>query len=228
MDYPLKLQNCTPEAIRAALAEGYNTAILPCASRDAPAPGLSPADADRITAAIALEVTRGLGTAFLAPLLAPGPLPTGAGYDPAAHPEDAAFAARLDETCMALAQNGVRYVVVIPGAVHPFKISDMCHAVQNRIYDAALRVVVLPFGDLMQRRRWQQDFLAEKLSISHQEAGAPGLGEVSMLLSLQPGAIPTPLGGDLQRATPALGAELLDYLGESMAREIRARVLCRR
>ncbi len=228
MDYPLKLQNCTPEAIHAALAEGYNTAILPCASRDAPAAGYAPAHADHVTEAIALEVTRRLGTAFVAPLLAPGPLPTGSVFDPAAHPEDAAFAARLDETCMALAQNGVRYVVVIPGAVHPFKISDMCHAVQNRIYDAELRVVVLPFGDLMQRRRWQQDFLAEKLSISHLEASTPGLGEVSMLLALQPEAAPASPAGDLQRATPALGAELLDYLGESMAREIRARVLCRR
>lgn len=211
------LQDCTPASVASALESGFHTVVIPCAAPHPPSGVLPRNTGEWIAGALALRVAGQLGDALVAPVICAAPDGSAAG--------DPALADRLAETCLPLAEQGFRNLVVLPGNLHPFTVSAVIDSVQERLFAAELPAGLIAYGDALQRRHWQQEFLARSLGGTAAPENLPtDLAETSMLLALRP---------DLARgkplaATAEVGAALLDYLSAEMAREIRARILCRR
>ncbi len=219
------LQDCTSANVANALESGFHTVVIPCAAPHPPSGVLPRNTGEWIANALALRVAGQLGDALVAPVVSTGVAPVTCAAPDGSAAADPALADRLAETCLPLAEQGFRNLVVLPGNLHPFTVSAVIDSVQERIFAAELPAGLIAYGDALQRRHWQQEFLARSLGGTAAPENLPGdLAETSMLLALRP---------DLARgkplaATADLGAALLDYLSAEMAREIRARILCRR
>lgn len=258
MQYPIKLEHCTWKEIESAIEEGYTTAVIPCAALEQHGPHLPLNTAALIAEALAERVAADLGGAFAAPAVRPGISPQHMDFPGTISLGDNTFVNLLADTCLSLARHGFRYLVLLPVSLHPFAASTMTSIVQERIFEEGLPAAVLSFGDALQRRRWQEDWLAQELGCTAAQAGGQGgLAETSMLLALRPDLVrmdqvapgwlgcadeasevvlrdgmrrlsPSGVAGDPRAASPETGAALLDYLGAEMAREIRTTLLCRR
>jgi creatinine amidohydrolase len=258
LQYPIQLENCTWKEIERAVEEGCTTAIIPCAALEQHGPHLPLNTAVLIAEALAGRVALDLENAFAAPVLRPGISPQHMDFPGTISLGDNTFINLLADTCLSLARHGFRYLVLLPISMHPFAVSTVTSIVQERIFEEGLPAAVLSFGDALQRRRWQQEWLAKELGCTAEQAGGQGgLAETSMLLALRPDLVrmdqvapgwmgsaeeanavvlregmrslsPSGVAGDPRAASPETGAALLDYLSAEMAREIRTVLLCRR
>lgn len=133
------LEHLAPADVQAALEAGCATVLIPCAAPD---------NSSVSTEGLALRVAAALSNTLVAPAVRAEPL----------DPQSADLTHRLADTCLALARQGFRYLIVLPGSLHPFAVSAMLETVQERLFEAELPAGLLTCGDALQLRRWQQEY----------------------------------------------------------------------
>jgi creatinine amidohydrolase len=255
MTYPIKLEECTWEDIQTAVQEGYETVVIPVASVEQHEFHLPLVTDTLISETLAVRIASRLGNAFAAPVIRPGfsgsdeSLPLAS--ETLSHLLEgfcmilAGYGFRY-------------LIVLSTHATNMIELTQITSEIQYKIFETGYMTSVIPYVNLEQYVSQRQSPVLDRFGGRREAiSGQVDLLETAMLLAIRPDLVPvshsesgrkgecyskdnrifnselSPLSQSNSLAGPygvtaAMGAELLDYLSEEMARDIRTQVLCRR
>jgi len=255
MKVPVKLEECSWPEVEAALREGYDTVIIPTASVEQHGPHLPVLTDTLIGDVLGERIAASLGKAFSAPVIRPGLSEHHMAFPGSFTLSPDTFLQVVEAYCLSLARHGFRYLVLISSHGGNFSaIEQGAGKIQERIREAGLPAVVIPYVDLEKYVRMQQEFLVERYGGQAEEAsGHADVVETAMMLAIRPDLVnmdkaePGWMGdlftvkeqlfsqglqsitangilGDPRRASADMGRQVLDLTVREMTADIRARI----
>jgi creatinine amidohydrolase len=249
----VKIEEMTWPDIEAALKDGFDTVIVPSGSVEQHGPHLPLLTDCLIGERVAELAARKLGHALVAPIIRPGLSYHHMMFPGSLTVSPDTFTHLYEETCLCLARHGFRTLILTSGHGGNFAFLDgigfyLADTLRARGFpvrvlpqvntvayvQAQQKLVTEHFGVPLEDAQWHADvletacMLAIRPDLVHMERAARGWMGGGAGIDLYADSLraltPNGIVGDPRKATPEMGAALLEVLGDYMAGEMRRRL----
>jgi creatinine amidohydrolase len=198
------LERLTSPAVRAAVQQGFTTAVIACGATEQHGPHLPLFMDAEHGVALALEVATRLGNALVAPTIRVGCSDHHMAFPGTLTLRPETFKALCHDYAMSLSKHGFRHIYFIP--THGGNFAPLAEALSPIQQALGTRTTVVAFLDLDAQIRTWREVVEEHAGLGSHVGGHADIAEASIMLALHPALVreSDAAPGYLGELTPAL------------------------